>query len=201
MTTAREGVDFSVARLIWILSTFFDLPSDGSSGGLPVGRHPWHWLGESAFYPASRLGASLADQPCGRGADIPKALVRVAVTEPLERTGVKQMKYCVQVALGVLLLSQALGAAAAADNGAETTTIAYGELDLSTTDGAQALYQRIKRAARKVCQTNGLMSVERHRRARECYDRVVADAVSQVNRPLVASVHDKTQIKNARRRS
>ena len=123
------------------------------------------------------------------------------MTEPLEQTGVNQMKYCLQAALGVLLLGQVFGASSAADNGAEITIITYGELDLSTTDGAQVLYQRIKRAARKVCQTNGLMSVARQRRARECYDRVVADAVSQVNQPLVASVHDKTQTRNGRRRS
>ena len=138
---------------------------------------------------------------CGRDTDIPTTLTRVAVNKPLNRTGVSQMKYCLPVAISALLLSQPLGASPAADNVVGNATITYGELDLSTTDGAQILYQRIKRAARKVCQTNGLVSVERQRRARECYDRVVADAVNRVNQPLVASVHDKTQIKYARRRS
>ena len=49
-------------------------------------------------------------------------------------------------------------------------TVSYRDLNLSTIEGATALYLRIKRAANHVCDES-------------CYQAAIADAVAKVNSP------------------
>ena len=108
----------------------------------------------------------------------------------------------VMVITGVCLTqpARALGADPVIDDEMVTKVIAFGELDLSNHEGAQILYQRIKRAARTICQSDGLRSVERQRRTHICYEQVVTDAVDKVGEPLVDSAHAKATAKSARKR-
>ena len=64
-----------------------------------------------------------------------------------------------------------------------TETVRFRDLDLSTTVGAQTLYERIKTAARNVCSEEDYMFI------RKCRARAVADAVAGVNSPLLSNVH------------
>jgi UrcA family protein len=63
-----------------------------------------------------------------------------------------------------------------------TKVVRFKDLDLSTAEGAQTLYDRIALAARIVCRDAGHES-------RECRARAVDGAVRAVGRPLLSSVH------------
>jgi UrcA family protein len=85
-----------------------------------------------------------------------------------------------------------LGAAqASADHAIATRsiTVNYRDLNLSTIEGATALYQRLKGAAHRVCDepTSGL---DEHRAYQACYRAAIADAVAKVNSPLLTKVFD-----------
>ncbi|HVJ29390.1 MAG TPA: UrcA family protein [Gammaproteobacteria bacterium] len=67
-----------------------------------------------------------------------------------------------------------------------TKTVRFKDLDLSTADGAQELYERIATAARIVCREAPYKEI------RECRSRAVDDAVRAVGRPLLSSVHRST---------
>src|SRR5262245_56523834 len=67
-----------------------------------------------------------------------------------------------------------------------TKVVRFKDLDLSTAEGAQTLYDRITMAARIVCRDAGYTEM------RECRARAVDDAVRAVGRPLLSSVHRST---------
>ena len=64
-----------------------------------------------------------------------------------------------------------------------TRVVRFKDLDLSTAEGAQTLYERISTAAHIVCRDAGFGDV------RECRARAIDDAVRAVGRPLLSSVH------------
>lgn len=63
-----------------------------------------------------------------------------------------------------------------------TKVVRFKDLDLSTAEGAQTLYERITQAARIVCRDAGY-------EVRECRAHAIDDAVRAVGRPLLSSVH------------
>ena len=65
-------------------------------------------------------------------------------------------------------------------------TVRYKDLDISTAEGAQALYSRISAAARRLCRARDYtpQSV-----VRDCRARAVDDAVHGVANPLLTSIH------------
>ena len=67
-----------------------------------------------------------------------------------------------------------------------TKTVRFKDLDLSTAEGAQKLYERITIAARIVCRD------ARYTEIRDCRSHAVDDAVRSVGRPLLSSVHRST---------
>ena len=64
-----------------------------------------------------------------------------------------------------------------------TKVVRFKDLDLSTAEGAQALYERISSAARIVCRDAS------SREVRDCRARAIDDAVRAVGRPLLSSAH------------
>ena len=90
---------------------------------------------------------------------------------------------CASLLLG--LSSTAFGAMHNEGN-VVSKTVRFKDLDLSTTVGAQTLYERIKSAASDVCSEQDYMFV------RKCRARAVADAVAGVNSPLLSNVHRST---------
>ena len=71
---------------------------------------------------------------------------------------------------------------------ARSMSVNYRDLNLSTIDGAIALYERLKGAARTVCD-GPLTGVAAYQEWRSCYDAAIADAVAKVNSPLLSAVH------------
>ena len=71
---------------------------------------------------------------------------------------------------------------------ARSVTVNYRDLNLSTIEGATALYQRLKNAARRVCDepSSGL---DEHRAYQACFRAAMADAVNKVNSPLLTAVY------------
>jgi UrcA family protein len=72
------------------------------------------------------------------------------------------------------------------DGDVATKTVRFKDLDLSTAEGAQTLYDRIASAAREVCRG------EMYRLARKCRMRALDEAVSGVGSPLLSSIHRST---------
>lgn len=102
------------------------------------------------------------------------------------------MKTSIRSALSaslLLLIGWSAAASAAPRNDAElvTKTVRFGDLDLSTAVGAQALYDRIKGAARDVCRDSAS-----YRAMHECRAAAVEGAVRGVANPLLSSVHRST---------
>jgi UrcA family protein len=79
--------------------------------------------------------------------------------------------------------------AASAPYDPASVTISYSELDISKPKGAAALYRRVERAARTVCDVGTSKELARIRLSNECYRTAVANAVATLNRPLVTAVH------------
>lgn len=74
---------------------------------------------------------------------------------------------------------------------AEATTpvsrqVSYAGIDLSTPEGASALYVRLKGAARALCNTSDPVHVGPSWVYRECIEDALAGALRKVNRPLLS---------------
>jgi UrcA family protein len=67
-------------------------------------------------------------------------------------------------------------------------TVSFRDLDLSSIEGATALYHRIQAAAKQVCGRPGPDLLEQGL-WRSCYRNATADAVGKVNSPLLTAVH------------
>jgi UrcA family protein len=76
----------------------------------------------------------------------------------------------------------------AGTTGARSVTVSYRDLDLSSPEGANALYRRIQAAAKEVCGRPGADLLEQSV-WRGCYRHAIADAVGKVNSPLLTAVH------------
>jgi UrcA family protein len=68
--------------------------------------------------------------------------------------------------------------------------VAYGDLDLSTPDGAERFLARLRSAATRVCGGRpDLRDLEARRAFKECYDRNMDSAVAQIRAPRVTALH------------
>ncbi len=72
-----------------------------------------------------------------------------------------------------------------------TETVTFSRSELATTEGRTSVEARIRNAARKVCGPTDYLragSLARAADGKECYNRAVAQAMSQVNADQVASI-------------
>ena len=91
----------------------------------------------------------------------------------------------------------AINAVPAADSGGQvvtkSTVVRFADLNLATQEGAQALYQRITRAAGRMCEE----ASDRfpNSQYRDCVKRAVDNAVAKVDQQTLYAVHQskKTQ--------
>lgn len=89
-------------------------------------------------------------------------------------------------------LASGFGAVAAAADGAHTPTaiVKYGDLDVSTADGASALYARISSAAKHVCSSfDRPLDPNSQAFRADCIRQAIANGVVAVNEPLLFRVH------------
>ena len=68
--------------------------------------------------------------------------------------------------------------------------VRYGDLNLDTAAGAQALYRRIVGAAHQVCPEPRSRDLRSFAAARACRTEAIARAVRQVNSPRLAAAHN-----------
>jgi UrcA family protein len=66
-------------------------------------------------------------------------------------------------------------------------TVNFAELDLDKPAGAKKLYKRLRNAAESVC--GGRQTIRQYRSAKRCYDEALAQAVIDVNKPLLTQLH------------
>ena len=101
--------------------------------------------------------------------------------------------------IGALAVCTCLVAlSASAEPGVKAQTVSFADLDLSKSAGAQTLYMRIKAAARHVCgPMDNYTYLAPQKQFRKCYEKAVADAVAQIDRPSLTALHTE-QTRSAR---
>lgn len=68
--------------------------------------------------------------------------------------------------------------------------LTYADLNLSTQEGAAALYRRISRTAERVCSPRALNGdLRQHAAWTTCYKDAVSNAVTAVNHPSLTALH------------
>jgi UrcA family protein len=92
-------------------------------------------------------------------------------------------------AIGTLaLICAAPGAATAQDPMQLSRTVAYGDLNLDSQEGARVLYARLRNAANAVCRPlkdYGLRSV----RWKKCYEGTLVRAVTDINKAALTKLY------------
>jgi UrcA family protein len=68
-------------------------------------------------------------------------------------------------------------------------TVTYGDLNLDTQEGANALYTRLRHAAEAVCSPFDSLDLGRKNVWRTCVGRTLTSAVAQINKPRVTALH------------
>ncbi len=80
--------------------------------------------------------------------------------------------------------------AAAGDlTGVRSETVQFGDLNLSSPQGAATLYRRIAAAARDVCD-RGHFDLASLQATRACVDKAIADAVTKIGHPELVAVYN-----------
>jgi UrcA family protein len=79
--------------------------------------------------------------------------------------------------------------AAAPGNDPPSVAVRYDDLNLSTTDGVNALYRRITVAARQVCPDPYSHDLAVVAASERCQATAIAKAVGEVNNPQLAALH------------
>jgi UrcA family protein len=94
-------------------------------------------------------------------------------------------------ALCVLFGSAAVGtpwtSAQANEQPPPSKTVKFNDLDIQTPEGAKVLYQRIRLAANRVCETNDRDPVMREATP-TCVDTAIDNAVKKVNAPYLTAL-------------
>lgn len=94
----------------------------------------------------------------------------------------------IRIAAAVALFATLTAGAQAGD--VPQVHVKYGDLNLATTAGATALYQRIRGAADRVCGVPDTQELARLARAKVCAAQTVAEAVAAVDAPVLTGVHE-----------
>jgi len=83
----------------------------------------------------------------------------------------------------------AVGSAHAATADVPALKVRYADLNLSTEQGSLALYGRIVAAAHQVCAVDDIRDLHAVNAAKACREEAIAQAVRDVNSPMLASVY------------
>ena len=105
-----------------------------------------------------------------------------------------RVSHSIGILSGLLLLGTAAlssTAALAAAPAVQTESVNYVQADLADPAAAAALYKRIQRAARSVCEQPFAHEVDRYMEFQKCFDRAVDTAVADVNVTALTALHHK----------
>jgi len=87
----------------------------------------------------------------------------------------------------IIILGFATANVANADSQApRTLTVQFGDLNLNNAQGVDALYKRIKNAARNVCSELEGRTLSKKRLYAECVDTALSTAIARVDRPALS---------------
>jgi UrcA family protein len=92
--------------------------------------------------------------------------------------------------VGTLVSGYALSAGAADATEARSTTVKFGDLNVSSPEGAAALYARIRSAAKTVCSPIEATDFPFRTAFEVCVHKAIADAVTKVNRMELYAVYN-----------
>ena len=90
--------------------------------------------------------------------------------------------------LSALAFSFATASRADNDTAPPQVVVKFGDLDVSTAQGAETLYRRVHRAAVDVCSRMYVLEQAYQLHKNACLQQVIADAVIKVNRPALSAV-------------
>jgi UrcA family protein len=106
------------------------------------------------------------------------------------KTQLKSSTSLLAASLFTLICAVSGGAALAADVSQPLTKIVrYGDLNLDSQQGAQALYSRLRGAARQVCSPFESIEYPRHRLWEKCFNNAVANAVGEIDKTMLSALH------------
>jgi UrcA family protein len=88
------------------------------------------------------------------------------------------------------LVCAVTGGATQAAEPSLTRIVAYGDLNLDSTQGAQVLYARLRTAARSVCAPLEGRDLRQQSQWHNCFDHAVDSAVTEVNKTTVSALHN-----------
>lgn len=72
-----------------------------------------------------------------------------------------------------------------------TTTVSFSDINTHSPAGAQALYRRLRAAARQVCDDSSARGVEVRGSVKQCRKDALDRAVAQAAQPLLTALHRK----------
>jgi UrcA family protein len=91
------------------------------------------------------------------------------------------------IVLGALLLGSAIALSATPEG--PRVEVKYQDLDLSIPANAEVLYNRISKAARRVCQQPGGNAAAKLHEYALCFNAAVGNAVQSVNAETLTALH------------
>lgn len=115
-------------------------------------------------------------------------ILQLLAIQPTVEISVQKLNYCL-LALAVSGCVAAAPQESTYSSDVPTRTVRYAELNLNTAEGARVLFRRIKFAATEVCEPLDGRALAQHVIWQKCYERALADAVSQVNQPRVTALY------------
>ena len=100
-------------------------------------------------------------------------------------------------AFGVLMSGSFAANSQTAEAAAQmpSVTVSYGDLNLHTSAGVDALYARLRSASRSVCNVGQRRALGDVMESRSCYRQVLETAIGNANLPTLTARH---RIENAR---
>jgi UrcA family protein len=111
---------------------------------------------------------------------------------PTSAFGLKALAPAAAVALA--LSAAPAQAAPAADNPeVPAVHVRYSDLDLTTPEGARALYHRIVIAAHEVCPADGL-DLQHLMESQKCAEQAIARAVGELHNPQLSALNQKLPV-------
>jgi UrcA family protein len=108
------------------------------------------------------------------------------------KTHSKSMASMIGATLVVLACAAGSGPAMAQQAQFLTKTVAYGDLNIDSAQGARTLYARIRYAAQDVCSPLESRELARKRAWQSCVDTALASAVTKINQPMVTALYNQS---------
>ena len=91
-------------------------------------------------------------------------------------------------AVGTVALCALATSVEAADQDPPSKRVKFADLNIQSPEGAKTLYDRIRAAAREVCQVSAGSDPILHRSTHACIDKAIDNAVKKVNAPYLTAL-------------